>query len=145
VQRLVGRVRSLKLRRNFFFHNSTTTSRLSICRGDGIEYWTGGRVKIEPVLSVLHVVQRPVGCVRSLKLRRNCFFQNSTTISRLSIYRKDGIEYWTGGRVEIEPALSVLYVVKKRAAWMCWTHQVTEATPHLTFPQYHNNISFIYI
>jgi hypothetical protein len=97
-------------------------------------HWTGGRVKIEPALSVLHVVQRLVGRVRSLKLRRNFFFHNSTTTTRLSLCRGDGIEYWTGGRVEIQPALSVLHVVKKRA-WTCWTHKVTKAPPQLTFPQ----------
>jgi hypothetical protein len=113
VQRLVGRVRLLKLRRNCFFHNSTTLSRLSIYRRDGIEYGRARRVEIEPALSVLHVVKRLVERVRSLKLRRNCFFHNRTTTSRLSIYRRDGIESWVAGRVEIEPALSVLHAVQR--------------------------------
>jgi hypothetical protein len=103
-----------------------------------------GRVEIEPALSVLHAVQRLVGHVLPLKLCRNCFFHNSTTTSRLSICKRDGIEYLMRGRIEIEPTLSVLHVVKKRAL-TCWTHKVTEATPQLTFQQYHNNISFIYI
>jgi hypothetical protein len=38
-------------------------------------YWTGGRVEIEPAQSVLHVKKKREGT------------------SRLSIYRKDGIEY----------------------------------------------------
>ena len=99
-----------------------------------MEYWTCGGVEIEQAHSVLHVVKTLASTFRRVMSQKFGRDHNSTTTSRLCMYRWDRFMFWTGGGVEFEPSQSVLRVLQ-RLAWTCSTRYVAEARPQLTFPQ----------
>jgi hypothetical protein len=91
-------------------------------------------LKLSKRISVLHVVKTLASTFRRVMSQKFGRDHNSTTTSRLCMYRWDRFMFWTGGGVEFEPSQSVLRVLQ-RLAWTCSTRYVAEARPQLTFPQ----------